>query len=207
VEQDRVFSRRKLGVKLTYQFGKDELTYTLRDRTGELRFSVRYEAIDVLAPYMVTIKDRTALLYFGAVGFASFGIAALLKFGTLASVFGLFGFAALFAGIASGGVGLFSIKNTMFKMSPAPPGAGNRALRVMEGESHAEIIAELKTRWRERLRRLHLTVNRLKDPRDEMAKFTWLKERGVISDEEYEAALADLRSEVPGSRVAVDHLN
>jgi hypothetical protein len=192
VEPERVIKSRKLSVTLTYQFGRDQLIYTLKDRTGELQFPVRYEVIDVPAPYKVTLKDRTTILYFGAAGFALIAGAAVLKYGSIATIFGLLGFAALFAGLASTSTGLFSTKNTMFKMAPPPTGAGSRALRVMEGAQHDDIVAELKTRWRDRLRRMHLAVNHTNDPKSEAAKFKWLKEREVISDGEYDAALAEL---------------
>src|SRR5215469_80597 len=46
----------KLGTRLTFQFG-EQLTYTLRDHSGEREFAVPYQAINVLAPSMLVADD------------------------------------------------------------------------------------------------------------------------------------------------------
>lgn len=197
MEYDREFTRRTLSAKLTYKFGRDELTYTRKDRFGELQFPVRYDAINVLAPYKLALRDPSVYLVGVAVGFVFMGVSAAFRFGSVATLFGLLAFAAWIVSLAVGALGIFRVRNTMFQMASPPPGARNHGIRVMEGEHHDEIIAEIKSRWRDQLRRMHLVVNLSNDPKNEIAKFGWLRERGVISGEEYDAALRELSPDAP----------
>jgi hypothetical protein len=51
-----IMKQQKLGSRRGFLFGPDKLTCTINDHTGEKRFSVYYDAIEVLDPYIVVIS-------------------------------------------------------------------------------------------------------------------------------------------------------
>jgi hypothetical protein len=200
VKQESIQSQSRLGVRLRFQFGLEQLTYTLRDRTGELQFSVPYEAINILAPTRFVSNNRPFVrrLYFIPVILV---VASLIlsKFDKpLSGGLAVLGVASIVGIVGGAFFRLFAIKYTMLVMSPKPPGIATNKIKIIDDASHSVILEEIKTRWRARMRDLHGSVNFVNDPDKELAKFGWLKQQGVVTEEEYREAVEKLRAYVVG---------
>ena len=173
---EKTLNQRRFGTRLTYRFAANQLTYRIRDNSGEREFSVPYESINVVPLVIVGVSiavqgtDKGASQYLNLIGIVLF--------------------VALLGGRY---LRLFAVKFTTLQMTPTPPGAGTSSLLIIKDKSHEAIFEEIKTRWRARLRQLHGTINFANDANAEIAKFTWLKDRAVITDEEYRKAVEKLR--------------
>ena len=200
--ENRVITRRTLSVRLKYAFGADELVYTISDRSGEVEVPLRYEAINVAEPFTLKLRDVVPQLIVLMAAFALLACAAVARHGNVATALGVAAIAVLLTAIGGGSLGLFTTRYTMFNIRPGPAGGAGRNLRVMAGRRHDEIILELKTRWRDQLRRLYLAVDRKADPAREAAKFAWLEQHGVISAAEHAAAVRALAEDGPAKAMA-----
>jgi hypothetical protein len=175
------------------------LDYSIREAGRGVDVPIKYEAIAATEPY-TQVGRSGHFIQFVVPTVATIFIALAVVRATAGDNI-VFLWAVLLA-IVGGSVflvvkyrDLTAIRSTMFRLATNP--AGLKAVQVLRDKAHDEIISELQRRWRDRLRRLHLAVNQLSDPKKETDKYTWLKEHGVISDEEYEAALAELRVAAP----------
>jgi hypothetical protein len=65
-------------------------------------------------------------------------------------------------------------------------------IRVIRDSQHQTIIDEIMKRRHDLLRRKHAAVDPLNATGAESRKFRWLREEGVISDQEYNDAVARL---------------
>lgn len=192
---EKTLNQRKFGTRLTYRFAANQLTYRIRDNSGEREFSVPYESINVLNPASLVINKvqfyRTLLIVPLVIVGVSIAVQGTDKAASqYLNLIGIVLFVALLGGRY---LRLFAVKFTTLQMTPTPPGAGTSSLLIIKDKSHAAVFDEIKTRWRARLRQLHGTINFANDANAEIAKFTWLKDRAVITDEEYRKAVEKLR--------------
>ncbi len=196
---------------MRFEFGPDQLTCSMRDASGERVFSVDYQAIQVPKPSTLVHNNDIFVrnlmlvpigLWIAAAAGTRFNSTVATASGVLATVI----FIALFIART---LHLFSIKYTMLHMAPAPAAAGGHAIRIIVGNGHDAVLAETRTRWKERMRRVFGAVDPRRDPREELAKFSQLKAWGIITEEECEAAAAALEEESPrpATRVAARALN
>jgi hypothetical protein len=194
--EDQIFTQARFGTKVTHRFGEYQLTYTLRDYSGEIQFSARYETITFRQPYAALVKDkpftRRITMIAGAI-LLCLGLLGLFKW----SLIPVIAWIAVFIFVAVNAINstnLFATKCTMLKMVPPPPGAGKLGIRIMQDENHAAILAELEKRWVARVRKLHGAIDFSNDTKKELAKFAWLKENFVITDDEYREAVDRLNA-------------
>jgi hypothetical protein len=185
--------QRKLGKRLTFQFGPEKLTYTIQDYSGEKQFSVFYESIGVLDPSILKV-NQTRRLFFGLRILGLILIAAILYQASRNAqvpvpLVGAFMILVLGTSLANY-LKLFTIKYTVLQL---PAGTVHGPVRIINDKHHAKILAELQARWKARIKKLHAAVNFANDPAKETAKFTWLRDRGVLSETEYHEALARLQ--------------
>ncbi|HXQ41069.1 MAG TPA: hypothetical protein VN821_07370, partial [Candidatus Udaeobacter sp.] len=54
--EEKTMSQSKFGTRLIFQFATDQMSYTIRDYSGERQFSVPYESINVLTPASLVIN-------------------------------------------------------------------------------------------------------------------------------------------------------
>ena len=193
--EEKTLTQRRFGTRLTYRFAANQLTYKVQDYSGEREFSVPYESINVLNPASLVVNKvqfyRMLLIVPLVIVGASFAVQGTDRTTSqYLNLIGLILFVALFGGRY---LRLFAVKFTTLQMKPTPPGAGSSSLLIIKDKSHAAVFDEIKARWRARLRQLHGTINFTNDTNAEIAKFTWLKDRAVITDEEYREAVEKLR--------------
>lgn len=193
-QQVNRIAQHRFGVHLNFTFGTDQLTYSIRDFSGEREFSVGYEAIDVLNPSRLVVNSRQfvrGLFFIPLIGII-LAVAlhdvnrVMATTVTLVSVFAAIGLAL------ARSLKLFAIKYTTLHMSPVPAAAGGHPIRVIKDHSHGAIIGEINARWKARLKQLYGSVNPANEVDKEIAKFSWLKERGVITEAECRDALQTL---------------
>lgn len=196
MDEEKTVIQSKFGVRLKFQFGADQLTYSVRDQSGELQFPIYYEAINVLAPStIVTNNDRFVRRIFAFPIAAIVASIAMTNFNKAASDgFGLLGGALIVLLLVARALKLFAIRYTMLRMSPPPAGATNHLIRIIQDKNHAAVIEEIKSRWRARIKKLHGDINFANDATKEIAKLTWLKENAVITDGEYREAVEKVQA-------------
>jgi len=185
--------QRKLGVRLTFQFG-EQLTYTLRDHSGEREFAVPYQAINVLAPSTLVADDVQFFRTLFVVPILAVVACVALQAtdGPLARDLGLLAAALIALLYVAKLLRVFAVKYTMLPVSPVSPGVGGLPIRIMEDARHAAILDEIKTRWRGRLKQLHGAINFANDVEKEIAKFSWMKQHAIITEGEYRDAVDKL---------------
>jgi hypothetical protein len=193
--EEKALTQRRYGTRLTYRFAANQLTYTIRDYSGEREFSVPYESINVLAPASLVVNRvqfyRTLLIV--PLVMVALAIAVQSTDKAASQYLTLTGIVLFIILLGGRYLRLFAIKFTTLQMAPAPPGAGTSSLLIMKDKRHAAIFDEIRTRWRTRLRQLHGSINFANDASAEVAKFTWLKDRAIITDNEYREAVEKLR--------------
>ena len=187
--------QRMLGHSRVFQFERESLLYTLRDQSGERTFSVPYQVIDAKNVSGVRSKNprfartltRAAIV--GAL--AAFAITTVNS--TIGAIVGIASVCAYAMIWAAETAGLFSVSFTHIPMAPVPPGANSNLLSIIGDQNRDQIVDELAKRSRERLRALYGTVDLSGDQGREAARMQWLKERGVISEDEYSEQMKRLR--------------
>jgi len=196
MDEVTVFTQHRFGTTLIHRLDSDEMYYTLRDMSGELQFSVKYEHIIVNEAYSLSIKDKPlARLMIRAAAVVGLGSIAAFFFSHLAAYVGIVVALALFSlGYLAGSTRLLAARYTMLKMAPAPPGAGKRHIRVLNDNNQPAILSEIKKRWKARLRLLHIDINYSNDVVKEINKFNWLKDNAIITPEECRQAIEKLQS-------------
>lgn len=205
--ENLVITQARLGTKLTYEFRDLELEYTLRDYSGELQFVVRYDAIVVPSAYSMAVRDvpfarRMVLIPLFVL---SVGVAMLLFGQTAAAVAGLLlGIVMSLPFLLIRPLNLFTVQCTMLPMSPAPLGAGKRHIRIMHGSAHADVLGEIRHRWTSRMRTLHAKIDFSNDADKEIAKFNWLRDSSVISEEECREAIEKIHIHRISDRIMVE---
>jgi hypothetical protein len=87
---------------------------------------------------------------------------------------------------------LITVKFTILQ----PASAGGMPIRIIHDEKHDEVLARIRSGWIARLRKLHLQIDVTNDAKTEARRFKWLLDHGVISDAEYQTAIARLSPDV-----------
>jgi hypothetical protein len=79
-----------------------------------------------------------------------------------------------------------------------PTSGTGTLIRITHDKRHDEVLQRIKLGRIARLRKLHLAVNFENAPKQEERKFKWLLDHGVISDAEYQGAIALLLTHPSG---------
>ena len=181
--EEKTITQSKFGVRLKFQFGVDEMTCSFRDYSGEAQFSTPYEAIDFLAPStIITNNNRFVyrMLSIPIILAVVAGVALRSVSATLSGALILVGCVLLILQFAPKPLKLFAIKYTMLRA-----GGGKNVIRIIDDKNRSAVVDEIGSRWRGRLKQLHGNINFANDLDKEIAKFAWLKENAVLTDEEY----------------------
>lgn len=197
MDDELVFTQRRFGTSLEHRLGPDSLTYSVRDLSGAVQYTVKYEAIIADQPFKFLVKNQLFFKYVMRALAASLVVPSILlimhnnlAYPTL--VLWAFIFAALYCSFS---MNLFAIDYTMMKMNPIPPGMSDKAaIRVINDKDGSSIINAIQTRWKERLRRLHAEINFSNDATKEVAKFNWLKDHSVITADECREAIEKVQA-------------
>jgi len=185
----------QFGITTIFGLGDDELTHIYRDPSGELRFSVPYENIWLDSPAYLTINNGIfALRWLWAYVLVIGGVIALTLMLRLHPFFpSLALLAALIAFVTIRLRTPFVIHFRLLPVSLEAFGPPVHEVRVIDDETGQAVIAEINRKWRERLRAIYAFVDAGNDLDQEAVRFHWLKDRGVISEAEFQSALTELQ--------------
>ena len=90
-----------------------------------------------------------------------------------------------------------NVMTVTFTLLRLSKGAG-APIRITHDTRYDDILKRIRSGWIARLRKLHLAVDFENAPKQEERKFKWLLEQGVISDAEYQGAIARLSARPSG---------
>jgi len=203
MDEELAFKQQRLGTSVEHRLGRDSLTYAVRDSSGAVEYTVKYETIIADQPYKLLVKNQ--LFFRNMMRLYAVTLVlpiALLTIHNNMATPALFIWATmLIVFYLSFSMNLLSIDYTMLKMNQLPPGMSDKAaIRIMNDKDGPRILSEIQTRWKARLRRLHSEINFSNDPNKEMAKFNWLKDHTVITDDEFREAVEKLQAMAASNR-------
>ncbi|HTK84410.1 MAG TPA: hypothetical protein VL625_04930 [Patescibacteria group bacterium] len=177
-----------------FDFGERMLTYRIDDEKASAGFSVLYENISP-EKSLQSYREK-APIYLGLILLVS--AVACLLIGPSAhnpQVSTALGWAFVIAGWGSLLVGRFA------RFDSTVIGTPQGRILVFDREGKDQIVAEIYRRRKDEIRRKYLEVDFLNDPQHEIAKYKWLKGEGIVSEQEFEAAIGKItaaRSERSG---------
>ncbi|HEX3065741.1 MAG TPA: hypothetical protein VHQ39_09680 [Dongiaceae bacterium] len=190
-------TQRKFGRRTGFDFLPDRLVCTMRDTAGEFEFSVPYETIDVLAPTASIVHSNNGIIRtLAIIPFVIGAVAIILQMYAPAAAGPLLTVSLVLLALVwlSRFFQVFAVKYTSVPITRPPAGTSRKSIVIIKGKHHDAILDEIKKRWRTRLRDIYGSINFSVEPAKEIAKFNWLKDRGVISHEECREAIDKLQS-------------
>lgn len=181
--------QKRFSNKATFSFGDSDLRYTIRDSSSSQSFSIPYGSIrDDVGEF----EERN--VWYRNVGIFWVGL-GLLQVGTYFAEHGqLRGSIWLTLGLVCFVV--YWTAKTSFSVIDTEKGR----LFIIKNAQHEQIMKELETRRAEQWRQWYGHVDLANDPEKEIGKFQWLKERKIISETEYNEAVARISQhhDLPG---------
>lgn len=192
---DPVYKQTRFGEFRQFEFQADHLKYLERDRTGEREFVTGYETIGVLSPETITINTPIFVAKLYAVPVLVFMLAYsfLIEHQKIAGALFLFAVAILVAIMAMQALHVFKIRFTTMLASPGPDSVVLRRLSIVPDKNHDVIMGEIAARWKARLKTLHGQIDLSSDPARELARFSWLRDHGIIDENEFSDAVQVIR--------------
>lgn len=182
------FAQKRLSNRAWLTFRDDELDYRFEDASHARRFRVPYrelpfthaehtdkfEALRGLTFVWLFIAGLNALR---ALADPAFGVAAVVVLAL--------------AGLSWLGYRRFSATFTVID-------AEQGRLLILHDGQEERVMAELAQRRRDALLAEYGEVDHGTDPDQERAKFAWLRDRGVLTEDEYQEKLAEIGGQAPG---------
>ena len=190
------FEQRRLSTRTSFEFGDTELTYSVRDRSGERDFVKDYAEIPLGKRRVFDRNEwlRNVGLLWCLIGIANIGLGLYSNQFSLWSGFWLV--------IGSGCLAFYAFSKKSFTVIDVDGGP----VFILEDKQFPTILAEIETRRKTRLYNLYGALNLENDPDNERGKIEWLVRQKVLSREEADLQLAQLRTGVaalpdPGKRL------
>jgi hypothetical protein len=199
---DIEYQQRRPGIRLRFVFGAEELFFAFRELGQERSFAADYAHIFVDSPSHLSIDSSTlgrrvvwAYLAFlvTMVGTAFFWAPPPIAWGGIT----LLGVAAFLFAILRG---TFTLDFILLPVAFDKFGEHGREMQVIDDETGAQVLEEIRNRRIHRLRTLYAFVDIDADPEREAGKFEWLRDNRVIDEAEYQAALEELRGLMSSDR-------
>jgi hypothetical protein len=177
-------TQKRLATRATFAFGERDLRFTVSDATGSHTLTVPYADIERGQDEIVerNIWLRNAGLFW--VGLSL--VIAVLADTTPRRLRGL---GWLLIGI--GCLVAYRLRTTTFTVLHSPKG---RVLVIRNDPTHDQVLEEIDARRLRQRREWYAQVDPDNTPGREAAKFDWLRDEGVISDEEHAAAMARIQA-------------
>ena len=185
--------QRRFGMRVELVIGDQQLRYAIHDSSGGREFFIPYETMALTDLPNVTLSNLPFYRRLALLPLALFvGAIATMNHVALSEDLALVSILCFAAVIAAKLLNLFSVSFTLLPANPAPQGSQGHLARIIRDSSHDHILADLKQSWSARLRQLHGAINPANEPAQELAKFKWLRDKGIITAEEFGAAAAGL---------------
>ena len=205
--QDHQASQAKAGTVATFNFGADELKYSVADKTSSTTFKTPYTELSRDHGFLV--ERNTWLMNVGLLWIALGVLVTGIKFAdTHAAVPSIW----LWLGLGCAGWAWF--RTIRYLKIPSE----NGTLLIIEDDQKAAILAELDGRRLDQLRRWHDFIDANEDPARQRGRFNWLHEEGALDEDQLGERLGRLDRlvappvqaadvSVPGERASGSFLN
>ena len=173
-------SQKKRSSQLKFTFGADSFNYAYRDKSGSGDIDVQYAGFPTKASISIERNDwlRNAGLIWCLIGVLQLGYAITAG----DSIQGR-GFWLLIGAICLVWYRWSTVEYSVFRAQE-----GN--VFVIRDDKHDRIVDEIKRRRKDRLLALYGSLDTRNTLDEEIAKFSWLHEQGVLSKDELESRLA-----------------
>lgn len=173
--------QKTLRTRITYRFFSDYVEYTIRDGNGAMTsFKAQYAGLPPKFDYRVYQPPRRPAFVIQVFAVLCLCWVAVISFPWRGHE--PVEFAALFGVLLVAGWAYLRVRSkTVYTSIPVR----NGKVLVLQDKRHAEVIEALESR-RVRFYRKLAVIDPRNPPAIELRKFTWLKEQGVISEEEFE---------------------
>ncbi len=185
--------------RITYRFFADYVEYTIRDSSGAMTsFNAQYAGLPAKFDYRVYQPPRRPALVIQVFALLCLCWVAVISFPWRG--YEPVEFAALFGVLLVAGWAYIRVRSkNVYTSIPVR----NGKVLVLQDKRHDEVIEALESR-RVRFYRKLAVIDLRNPPAVELRKFTWLKEQGVISEEEFETfrqkLAGDATSPLPPSK-------
>ena len=181
------YRQKRLSNRMRFVFGEKKLAYTFEDSQHRQRFALEYDEV----PFTQTeFTERFEALR--AVAFFWGALAIVFLLGAIADRVVPYATVVL---AALGGLAYLGYRklDASFTVFDTPPGR----LLIAQDKQHDDILGEIVSRRRDMILKSHGEVDAENDPEQERAKFAWLRERGIITEDEYQAKLREIEGGLP----------
>lgn len=169
-----------------FEFGEDELNYTLEDGSGSRSFSVQYTEI---TRDRQTLEERNQWL-------RNVGVLWLILGGGL-TIYGLTGDTprapSIWLYVGAVCYAIYWFRRTKFTIMPTEKGN----LFVIDGDDGTRIIQEIESRRADQFRREYDFFNADESPEQQANRFKWLCREGALTEEEFQQRMVMI--ETPNS--------
>lgn len=171
--QDHQATQAKAGTKTTFDFGVDELKYTVVDKTSSTTFKTPYTGLSNDHGFLV--ERNTWLMNVGLIWIALGLLTTGVKFAETRTVV-----PSLWLWLGLACAGWAWVRTIRYLKIPTEHGT----ILLIEDSQKGSLLAELEGRRRDQLRRWHDFIDASEDPARQRARFNWLHEEGALTAEE-----------------------
>lgn len=168
--------QKKNGTKVEFDFQDDFLYYKIKDGNGSNSFNIRYEDI---TNSITEFEERNSWYKNVGLFWAILGVIDMALNRTKLSLW-------LVLGIIF--YGLYYYYQTSYSKIDAT----SHNLLIIKNDKHDEIIKEVFNHRNDYLKANYGKINKENDKNNELNKFKWLRNLGVLADYQFEDLIKDL---------------
>lgn len=178
------FTQKRLGTNISFEFADTELTHAIRDKSGERDSTTDYAEIGLNKRRVFETKEwyRNVGILWCIIGVAS--VAFDLYNGNLGVLSGFW------LVIGSGCLIYYFVTKTSYTVIDTEQGS----LWVIEDKQQPQIVSEIEKRRKARLHDLYGALNLENDADRELARIEWLVKQKVLTRQEADLQIAQIRS-------------
>lgn len=166
-------TQKKVSLKVEFDFHDEHFLYTINSNGNTSQSKIRYTSVPFDEKYDSEERNQwyrnAGILW---LGLGIFGTCMNFSDGRHQISFWAF----------IGAACLLAFKFSTKKFTRIPIGDGS--IFIVRGTHHDEIIDKIESKRKELILRDHESINLENDPNTEINKFIWLKEIGLLSEEE-----------------------
>lgn len=194
---DNVFFQKSKSVRISFSFEDGGFVYNVEDRSFQNRYFINYRDINMIDfPEFSNHNYHIQLSYvLTVIGGSIFSFMSrprvddnMIIFIVSINIFAIFVIWVLAR------LGVFSQRFSLIPVHEFPPGSFGHHAKIVKDSRHDAIVARLKAGWAQWMRAQYGDIDFQNNPAQEIAKFRWLHERGVINDNELSLVLRQLEA-------------
>ncbi len=180
-------TQKKASNTATFVFHEDELHYTIKEPAGTSSFKIEYE----------DFPDESSELEERRVWFRNVGVLWII-IGAIQIYFqisdhGRLGLPFWFL-LGLGCIAYYWLSATKFTVFDTARGR----LFVIADKKQSTVLMEIRSRRASQLKRRYAKILNARDPEREAARLNWLLQRKIISQDEFDSLMIDLRLGIAG---------